>query len=509
MERPVRVRFAPSPTGPLHIGGVRTALYNYLFARRHGGTMILRIEDTDSQRFVPGAEQYILDSLAWCGIEIDEGVGAGGPHAPYRQSERREIYLRYALQLVEAGWAYYAFDTAAELEALRAEAEARGEAFAYNYAVRERLATSLALPADEVRARIDRGDQWVIRFRMPENETVEMDDLIRGHVAVNTSTLDDKVLYKSADALPTYHLANIVDDHLMEVSHVIRGEEWLPSAPLHVLLYEAFGWQDTMPQFVHLPLLLKPVGNGKLSKRDGDKLGFPVFPLEWHDPKSGEISSGFRERGYLPEALVNFLALLGWNPGDDSELMTMQELIDKFSFEHCSKAGAKFDFKKGEWFNHEYLMRKPDEELAALFMPILEEHGVSGFTPEYVARAIGMVKGRANLIPDLWEQGNFFFIAPEGYAEKDVKKRWSAETPAIMEELIGVLEGIDDMTSANAEKIVLDWIASKEYHLGNVMNAFRLAVVGACRGPHMFDITELMPKDEVIRRIRKAIDTLH
>lgn len=505
MERKVRVRFAPSPTGPLHIGGVRTALYNYIFSRKHGGDMILRIEDTDSRRFVPGAEDYINESLQWLGIGIDEGVREGGPFGPYKQSERRDIYREHVKQLLDAGRAYIAFDTPEELEAARAEIPN----FQYDASTRTRMRNSLTIPADEVQKLIDNGTQYVVRFLIEPDKEVKVNDLIRGEVTVNSSILDDKVLYKSADDLPTYHLANIVDDHLMEVSHVIRGEEWLPSAPLHVLLYEAFGWQDTMPQFVHLPLLLKPVGNGKLSKRDGDKLGFPVFPLEWHDPKSGEISSGFRERGYLPEALVNFLALLGWNPGDDSELMTMQELIDKFSFEHCSKAGAKFDFKKGEWFNHEYLMRKPDEELAALFMPILEEHGVSGFTPEYVAKAIGMVKGRANLIPDLWEQGSFFFIAPEGYAEKDVKKRWSTETPAIMEELIGVLEGIDDMTSANAEKIVLDWIASKEYHLGNVMNAFRLAVVGACRGPHMFDITELMPKDEVIRRIRKAIDTLH
>ena len=329
MERPVRVRFAPSPTGPLHIGGVRTALYNYLFARRHGGTMILRIEDTDSQRFVPGAEQYILESLRWCGIEIDEGVGAGGPHAPYRQSERREIYLRYATQLVEAGWAYYAFDTAEELDALRREAEARGEAFAYNYTVRERLATSLVLPAEEVRARIERGEQWVIRFKMPENEVVAMDDLIRGHVEVNTSTLDDKVLYKSADALPTYHLANIVDDHLMEVSHVIRGEEWLPSLPLHYLLYRAFGWEASQPEFAHLPLLLKPTGGGKLSKRDGDKMGFPVFPLFWQSPATGETSRGYREDGYLPEAFINMLALLGWNPGTEQELFTMQEQIGR------------------------------------------------------------------------------------------------------------------------------------------------------------------------------------
>ena len=510
MERPVRVRFAPSPTGPLHIGGVRTALYNYLFARRHGGTMILRIEDTDSQRFVPGAEQYILDSLAWCGIEIDEGVGAGGPHAPYRQSERREIYLRYALQLVEAGWAYYAFDTAAELEALRAEAEARGEAFAYNYAVRERLATSLALPADEVRARIDRGDQWVIRFRMPENETVEMDDLIRGHVAVNTSTLDDKVLYKSADALPTYHLANIVDDHLMEVSHVIRGEEWLPSAPLHVLLYEAFGWTDTMPQFVHLPLLLKPDGKGKLSKRAGGRLGFPVFPLEWHDPKSGDVSSGFREKGYLPQALVNFLALLGWNPGDDTEVMSMDDLIRKFSFAHCSKSGARFAFEKGKWFNHEYLMNTPGEELAVMFRPVLEANGVNpdDFTPEYTAAALDLVKSRADLLPDLWEQASFFFKAPETYAEKDIRKRWKPETPALMKELVEILRGLPDYSSAAAEPIVLKWITDNGYHMGNVMNAFRLAVVGQCKGPHMFDITELIGREETEKRILRAVDNI-
>ena len=508
MSQQVRVRFAPSPTGPLHMGGVRTALYNYLFARNHGGKMILRIEDTDSQRFVPGAEEYIIESLRWCGIEIDEGVGVGGPHAPYRQSERREIYLKYALQLVEAGWAYYAFDTAAELDALRKECESRGETFAYNYTVREKLPTSLSLSAEEVRERIDRGDQWVIRFKMPVDETVEMDDLIRGHVKVNTSTLDDKVLYKSVDALPTYHLANIVDDHLMEISHVIRGEEWLPSAPLHVLLYEAFGWTDTMPEFVHLPLLLKPVGNGKLSKRDGDKLGFPVFPLEWRDPKTGAVSAGYRENGYLPEAVVNFLALLGWNPGDDTELMDMDTLISKFSFEHCSKAGAKFDYKKGAWFNHEYIMRMADDELAALFMPVLEAKGITGFSPEYVACAVGMVKGRVNFVAELWDQGDFFFRAPTEYAEKDVRKRWKEETPRIMEELIGVLEGIDDMTSANAEKIVLGWIEQNGYHLGNVMNAFRLAVVGACRGPHMFDITELMPRSEVTARIRRAIDTI-
>ncbi len=504
MERKVRVRFAPSPTGPLHIGGIRTALYNYLFARRHGGSMILRIEDTDSRRFVPGAEEYINESLAWLGIGIDEGVREGGEYGPYKQSERRDIYRRYVKQLLDSDKAYIAFDTPEELEAARAATPN----FQYDASTRGNMRNSLTMPAEEVKRLIDEGTQYVVRFKIDPDREVKVNDLIRGEVTVNSNILDDKVLYKSADDLPTYHLANIVDDHLMEVSHVIRGEEWLPSAPLHVLLYEAFGWSDTMPEFVHLPLLLKPVGNGKLSKRDGDKLGFPVFPLEWHDPKSGDISSGYREQGYLPEAVVNFLALLGWNPGDDSEVMSMQELIDKFSFEHCSKAGAKFDFKKGIWFNHEYLMKKDDNELADLFMPVLEEKGIAGFSKEYVAKALGMVKGRANLIPDLWDQADFFFVAPETYAEKDVRKRWSAETPAIMEELIAVLETIDDMTSANAEKIVLDWIESKGYHLGNVMNAFRLAVVGACRGPHMFDITELMPREEVVGRIRKAVERI-
>ncbi len=501
MDRKVRVRFAPSPTGPLHIGGVRTALYNYIFARQNGGDMILRIEDTDSRRFVPGAEDYIADSLHWLGIRFDEGVREGGNYGPYKQSERRHIYKEYVQKLLDADKAYIAFDTPEELE----EARQRIPNFQYDASTRGSMRNSLTMPKEEVERLIAEGNQYVVRFKIEPDRDVKVNDLIRGEVVINSNILDDKVLYKSADELPTYHLANIVDDHLMEVSHVIRGEEWLPSAPLHVLLYEAFGWTDTMPQFVHLPLLLKPVGNGKLSKRDGDKLGFPVFPLEWHDPKSGEISSGYREKGYLPEAVVNFLALLGWNPGDDSEVMSMDELIKKFSFEHCSKSGAKFDYKKGIWFNHEYLGKTEDGVLAQLFMPVLAEHGVEGADPEYVAKAVGMVKGRADLIPDLWTQGDFFFKAPETYAEKDIKKRWSAETPAIMEELVTVLEGIDDMTSANAEKIVLDWIAEKGYHLGNVMNAFRLAVVGACRGPHMFDITELMPKEEVIARIRRAI----
>lgn len=499
----VRVRFAPSPTGPLHIGGVRTALYNYLFARRQGGKMILRIEDTDSNRFVPGAEEYINESLKWLGIKIDEGVREGGPYGPYRQSERRDIYRKYVKQLLDDGKAYVAFDTPEELAAARE----RTPNFQYDASTRMEMRNSLTMTAEETE-RLMRESQYVVRFLIQPDVDVEVDDLIRGKVVINSSILDDKVLYKSADDLPTYHLANIVDDHLMKISHVIRGEEWLPSAPLHVLLYEALGWKDTMPQFVHLPLLLKPVGNGKLSKRDGDKLGFPVFPLEWHDPKSGEISSGYRERGYLPEALVNFLALLGWNPGDDTELMDIDELTHKFSFDHCSKAGAKFDYKKGQWFNHEYLMRLPDEKVAELFKPVLREEGVEGFDDAYIARAAGLVKTRVDLPSQLWEQADFFFRAPETYAEKDVKKRWKAETPAIMTELIGVLEGIDDMTSANAEKIVLEWIENNGYHLGNVMNAFRLAVVGACRGPHMFDITELMPKEEVTARIRRAIDTI-
>ena len=505
MERKVRVRFAPSPTGPLHIGGVRTALYNYLFARQNGGSMILRIEDTDSQRFVPGAEEYINESLNWLGIGIDEGVREGGNYGPYKQSERREIYKQYVDQLLNDGKAYIAFDTPEELNAAR---ETHPN-FQYDASTRNSMRNSLVMPADEVNALIESGAQYVVRFLIEPNQDVVVNDLIRGEVIINSSILDDKVLYKSADNLPTYHMANIVDDHLMEVSHVIRGEEWLPSAPLHVLLYKALGWEDTMPQFVHLPLLLKPVGNGKLSKRDGDKLGFPVFPLEWHDPKSGEISSGYREKGYLPEAVVNFLALLGWNPGDDTEMMSMDELIAKFSFAHCSKSGAKFDYQKGIWFNHEYLIKMDNMDLAELFMPVLAEQGYTDVNIDYVAKAVGMVKGRINFVRDLWEQGDFFFKAPETYAEKDVKKRWNEDTPRLMEELISVIENIDDMTSANAEKIVMDWIASKEYHLGAVMNAFRLAVVGACRGPHMFDITELMPKSEVIARVRRAIDTIN
>jgi len=504
MQQEVRVRFAPSPTGPLHIGGVRTALYNYLFARRNGGKMILRIEDTDSKRFVPGAEKYINDSLKWLGIDIDEGVREGGEYGPYKQSERKGIYREYVDKLMQDGKAYIAFDTPEELDAARKQMPN----FQYDAGTRMKMRNSLSLPPEEVAKLIADGRQFVVRFKIDPGMEVHVHDLIRGDVVYMSDILDDKVLYKSADGLPTYHLANIVDDHLMKISHVIRGEEWLPSSPLHVLLYKALGWEDTMPQFVHLPLLLKPVGNGKLSKRDGDKLGFPVFPLEWKDPVSGEISSGYREQGYLPEAVVNFLALLGWNPGDDSELMTMPELIEKFSFGHCSKSGAKFDYQKGVWFNHEYLMRMPDCEVAELFKPILKKKGIGGFSDEYITRAVGMVKQRVNFPAELWDQADFFFTAPTDYAPKDVKKRWGADTPGIMKELITVLESINDMTSANAESVVLGWIENNGYHLGNVMNAFRLAVVGACRGPHMFDITEIMPKQEVIARIHNAIDRI-
>ena len=503
MNREVRVRFAPSPTGPLHIGGVRTALYNYLFARRHCGKMILRIEDTDSQRFVPGAEEYIIESLKWCGIEIDEGVGYGGPHAPYRQSERRDIYLKYAKQLVDAGWAYYAFDTPEELDALRKEAEEAGKTFAYNYEVREKLPTSLSLTAEEVEARIARGDQWVVRFKMPENEVVKMDDLIRGHVEMNTSTLDDKVLYKSADALPTYHLANIVDDHLMEVSHVIRGEEWLPSLPLHYLLYRAFGWSDTQPEFAHLPLLLKPTGSGKLSKRDGDKMGFPVFPLFWTSP-TGETARGYREDGYLPEAFINMLSLLGWNPGNDKEIFSMQELIEAFSLDRVSKAGARFQPDKAKWFNAQYMHNLSDAELAPIAQPILKAHGIDT-TDELAGRAAGIMKERMTLTTDIWDLTSFFFVAPTEYEEKLTKKQWKGDNPAMLAKLRGVLDGIEDFSKENTEAVVRAWIEAEGYALGQVMNTLRLALVGAGKGPGMFDVTEFIGKAECLKRIDNLI----
>lgn len=502
-ERRVRVRFAPSPTGALHIGGVRTALYNYLFARQNGGDLILRIEDTDSTRFVPGAENYIIESLNWLGISFDEGVGIGGKYGPYRQSERREIYKKYVKDLLDADKAYFAFDTPTELEKKRAEIAN----FQYDASTRMQMRNSLTLSKEEVDKLISDGEQYVVRFKIEPNEEIHVNDLIRGEVVINSSILDDKVLYKSADELPTYHLANIVDDHLMEVSHVIRGEEWLPSAPLHVLLYRAFGWQDTMPSFAHLPLLLKPEGNGKLSKRDGDRLGFPVFPLEWHDPKTGDVSSGYRESGYLPDAVINFLALLGWNPGNDQEILSMDELIRLFDLSHCSKSGAKFDYKKGVWFNHEYILMKPDKEIAELFVPVLKEQGVCA-PFEKVVTVVGMMKNRVSFVYELWDASNFFFIAPETYDPKTVQKRWKDDSAACMTELMSVLAGIDDFSIENQEKIVMDWIAEKGYHTGNIMNAFRLTLVGEGKGPHMFDISWVLGKEETLARMKRAIEIL-
>jgi glutamyl-tRNA synthetase len=502
-NRPVRVRFAPSPTGPLHIGGVRTALYNYLFARQNNGTFIFRIEDTDSNRFVPGAEEYILESFRWLGIEFDEGVSFGGNYGPYRQSERRDIYKKYVDILLEAGKAYIAFDTPAELEAARAEIPN----FQYDASTRLKMRNSLSMPAEEVKALIDAGNQYVVRFLIEPGRDVLVNDLIRGKVVVNSSILDDKVLFKSADQLPTYHLANIVDDHLMEVSHVIRGEEWLPSAPLHVLLYEAFGWTDTMPEFAHLPLLLKPEGNGKLSKRDGDRLGFPVFPLEWKDPKSGEISSGYREKDYLPEAVINFLALLGWNPGNDQEIMSLDEMVQLFNLEKCSKAGARFNYQKLVWFNHEYIINKSDEEIANLFAPVLESHGVKE-SHERIVKAVSLVKNRVNFVGELWNQTSYLFQAPESFDEKSLKKWWKDEAPRTTAELCDFIESEPDFTGAVLEPRVMEWIASKGYGIGKVMNALRVTLVGAAVGPHIFEITDFIGKEETLARARKAISTL-
>lgn len=502
-QRKVRVRFAPSPTGALHIGGVRTALYNYLFAKQNGGDLILRIEDTDSQRFVPGAEGYIIEALTWLGIKFDEGVNFGGEQGPYRQSERKAIYKQYVDQLLNDGLAYIAFDTPQELDAKRQEIAN----FQYDASTRLQMRNSLTLSAEETKALIDAGHQYVVRVKIEPNEDIHVNDIIRGEVVINSSILDDKVLYKSADQLPTYHLANIVDDHLMEVTHVIRGEEWLPSAPLHVLLYRYLGWADTMPQFAHLALLLKPEGNGKLSKRDGDRLGFPVFPLEWHDPKTGDVSSGYRESGYLPEAVVNFLALLGWNPGNDQEIMSMEELIKYFDLTRCSKAGAKFDYEKGKWFNHQYIQKKDNKEVAALFMPILESHGVKAELA-YVEKVVGMMKDRVSFIKDLWDTCAFFFVAPTEYDEKTTKKRWKADSAAQLAELIEVLRVREPFDIEGTEEEVKAWIESKGYHLGNIMNATRLALVGEGKGPHIFDITEALGKEESIRRIERAIEVL-
>ncbi|MCQ2331017.1 MAG: glutamate--tRNA ligase [Paludibacteraceae bacterium] len=528
MARKICVRFAPSPTGALHIGGVRTALYNYLFARQHGGTMLLRIEDTDSTRFVPGAEEYILEALDWLGIGIDEGlrwengqIVQVGNHGPYRQSERREIYHQYVDQLINSGHAYYAFDTPEQLDAKRAEIPN----FQYDARTRMQMDNSLVIGMDAAKQRIAADEKYVVRFLIQPDENVTVHDLIRGDVTINSSILDDKVLYKSADDLPTYHLANIVDDHLMEVTQVIRGEEWLPSAPLHVLLYRAFGWEDTMPQFAHLPLLLKPDGNGKLSKRDGDRLGFPVFPLEFHNQKDGTVSSGYRESGYFPEAVINFLALLGWHNTGDQEMFSMDELIEQFSLDRVSKSGAKFDYEKGKWFNHQYLQNKSNEELAQLFMPVLETNirnvensNIRTFDNALVAKVIGLVKDRVNFVPELWDQANFFFVAPTEYDEKSLAKRWKEDSPRHMTELLEVLEGIDESDWVTPEgktaeegvlnTVVMKWIADHEYGLGIVMNAFRICLVGAARGPHIWSITDVLGKQETLHRVRTALEKL-
>lgn len=499
----VRVRFAPSPTGPLHIGGVRTALYNYLFARQHGGKLIFRIEDTDTHRFVPGAEEYILESFRWLGIQFDEGVSFGGEYGPYRQSERRNIYKKYADELLNSGKAYIAFDTPEELDAARNATKN----FQYDASTRMNMRNSLTLDSAEVQRLISEGAQYVLRFKIEPGEDIHVYDMIRGDVVINSSILDDKVLYKSADELPTYHLANIVDDHLMKITHVIRGEEWLPSAPLHVLLYKAFGWQDTMPRFAHLPLLLKPDGKGKLSKRDGDRLGFPVFPLEWKDPVSGEVSSGYRESGYMPEAVINFLALLGWNPGDDQEILSMDELIEKFDLESCSRSGARFDYIKAAWFNHEYILKTPDSELAPEFDKILRANGINE-SLERVTEVVTMMKGRVNFIKELWPLCRFFFVAPQEYDAKTVKKRWKENSPQEMRMLRDVLAGIDDFSIQNQEETVLKWIADNNLGTGNVLNAFRLAIVGEGIGPHVFDISAFIGKEETLRRLDRAIDVL-
>ncbi|MBF0952901.1 MAG: glutamate--tRNA ligase [Alloprevotella tannerae] len=501
--REVRVRFAPSPTGPLHIGGVRTALYNFLFARQHGGKLVFRIEDTDSNRFVPGAEDYILESFKWLGIDFDEGVSFGGQYGPYRQSERREIYRRYVDQLLDEGKAYYAFDTPEELDAKRGEIQN----FQYDASTRMQMRNSLALPADETARLLQEGVNYVVRFKIEPGEDVHVNDMIRGDVVINSSILDDKVLYKNADGLPTYHLANIVDDHLMEISHVIRGEEWLPSAPLHVLLYRALGWEETMPRFAHLPLLLKPDGKGKLSKRDGDRLGFPVFPLEWTDPKTGETSSGYRESGYLPEAVVNFLALLGWNPGNDEELLSMDDLVRLFDLTKCSKAGAKFDYVKGQWFNHEYILNSDDEKLAPTFADILRDNGIEA-PMESVVRVVGLMKGRVNFVKELWPLCSFFFVAPTTYDEKTAKKRWKDFSARQMSELAALLEGLSDFSMAAQEEAVNAWLAENDYKMGDVMNAWRLTLVGEGKGPHMYEISSFLGQAETLKRMRRAIEIL-
>ena len=503
MSKQVRVRFAPSPTGPLHIGGVRTALFNYLFAKKNNGVFFLRIEDTDQNRFVPGAEEYIMESLEWLGIAPDETIGKNEKFGPYKQSERKHLYLKYADDLINSGNAYYAFDTAEALDLHRKEHEEQGKTFIYNWHNREKLDTSLVISADETAKRIAAGEDYVIRFKTPVDETLHLQDIIRGDVKFETNLLDDKVLFKS-DGMPTYHLANIVDDHLMETSHVIRGEEWLPSMPLHVLLYRTFGWDA--PEFAHLPLIMKPVGNGKLSKRDGDKLGFPVFPLDWTDASSMTTSMGYREKGFFPEAVINFLALLGWNDGTEQELFSLEELVEKFDLNRVHKAGAKFDPEKNKWFNHQYLVKQKDVDLAESFAPIVTGKGFS-VDEITLIKIVSLIKERAHFVSEFWELSDYFFLAPSSYDEK-ASKNWKEETPNLMQDLIIVLGEIVDFTSLNIETIVKDWMTKNEIGMGKVMQPFRLSLVGALKGPHLFDIVELIGKEETITRIEKAIAVL-
>jgi glutamyl-tRNA synthetase len=502
----IRVRFAPSPTGPLHIGGVRTALFNYLFAKHNGGDFLLRIEDTDQSRYVPGAEAYIMEALDWCGIKIDEGPREGGPHAPYRQSERKELYSKYAQDLIDSGHAYYAFDTAEELDALRNLAESKGETFTYNNATRTGLNNSLTLPGNVCESLLYSGAPHVVRFKMPENLVVEETDIIRGHVQFNTDQLDDKVLFKS-DGMPTYHLANVVDDHLMEITHVIRGEEWLPSVPLHILLYRAFGWESTMPQFSHLPLILKPVGKGKLSKRDGDQLGFPVFPLAWKDPETGDVSRGYREDGYLPDGFINMLSLLGWNPGTEQEIFSMEQLIDSFTLDRVGKSGSRFDPEKTKWFNHQYLIRHSDEELAGLFLPYLDSKGVKVPFP-LVVRVTGLVKERCHFVNEIWDQGFFFFQAPESYDEKIVSKRWKDGVPEMMAEIAGFFANLHIWIAPEIKEPFSQFVTEKGWNFGTIMNSLRLCLVGGSYGPDIFDICEIIGQAETIERIEKAVHKL-
>jgi glutamyl-tRNA synthetase len=506
----VRVRFAPSPTGPLHIGGVRTALFNYLFAKKHKGTFILRIEDTDQTRYVANAEQYIIDALNWCNIPFDEGPGKNEKFGPYRQSERKHIYKQHVEKLIENGKAYYAFDTNEELDFHRLDHEQKGKTFIYNWHNRTKLTNSISLSKEEVAKRLANGDKYVVRFMMHEpkkEETeaiIETVDMIRGDVSFKKDILDDKILFKS-DGMPTYHLANIVDDHLMEITHVIRGEEWLPSLPLHIALYEAFGWEA--PEFAHLPLILKPVGKGKLSKRDGDKLGFPVFPLAYKNEETGEISRGYREDGYFADAFINMLALLGWNPGTEQEIFSLEQLCDAFTIERVSKGGAKFSPDKTNWFNQQYMLLKSNEELASLYMPFLAKKGIKK-DKKFVIKVVSLIKERATFVADFWDLSNFFFEAPTTYNEKAVKKQWKEDTAELMKELVGIIETVEDFTSLNFETVIKEWITSKEIGFGKVMQPFRLSLVGELKGPHLFDIAEMIGKEETINRINKAINTL-